>query len=78
MHIASAPGEAPAIDYGKLINSIKAVKVGTMGAATITDSNYAVPLEFGSAKRDMAARPFFTPAADMTMQKINSDPVRMF
>jgi len=61
-HVASAPGEAPAIDMGFLVNSIATEQNedGT-GAVTYTTAEYAVPLEFGSVK--MASRPFFTPAA---------------
>ena len=60
-HVASAPGEAPAIDLGNLVNSIQAEQVDQTNALVYTPVDYAVPLEFGSVK--MAGRPFFTPAA---------------
>lgn len=61
MHQASAPGEAPANDYGRLLNSIRtdydfASAVGTVTAGT----KYAAPLEYGT--RIMAPRPFMRPA----------------
>jgi phage gpG-like protein len=60
MHQASAPGEAPAIDTGNLVNSIQ-VQVSGFTGIVYTNTEYAPVLEFGGAK--MAARPFFTPAA---------------
>lgn len=60
-HVASAPGEAPAIDTSNLVNSLAAEQVEEVNAVAFTDVEYAVPLEFGSVK--MAKRPFFTPAA---------------
>lgn len=65
-HRASAAGEAPATDTGRLINSISSY-VNTI--STISESfvvagrgvvKYARMLEFGTAK--MAARPFMFPA----------------
>ncbi len=61
---ASAPGEAPANQTGRLVNSItvqpeparKRVLVKAGGGAV----DYAAMLEFGTDK--MAARPFFRPA----------------
>jgi len=62
-HQASAPGEPPATDTGKLVSSI-------VGDAKVVDKQvqgfleartaYAGYLEFGTRK--MAARPFMTPA----------------
>ena len=60
-HVASAPGEAPAIDTSNLVNSVFAEQVERTNAIVYTGVEYAVPLEFGSVK--MAKRPFFTPAA---------------
>jgi HK97 gp10 family phage protein len=61
---ASAPGEAPANQTGRLVNSIsveaqpsrKRVLVKAGGGAV----EYAAMLEFGTA--EMEARPFFAPA----------------
>ena len=64
--MASAPGEAPAIDYGHLLNSLGSSILESDGnSATAqlgTNAEYAAPLEFGSAHT--AARPFMRPAAD--------------
>lgn len=67
-HIASAAGEAPANDTGRLIASINTtidVKEQT-ARVTAGDGNvvYATMLEFGT--KNMAARPFFYPAGKMT------------
>lgn len=61
MHTASAPGEAPAIDYGALINSIQ-LSFGDMQAAVYSNMEYAPHLEFGTTK--MAPRPAWIPAAE--------------
>lgn len=64
VHQASAPGEAPANDTGRLLNSFQVgaesngmvVKIKA-GTGTV---DYAVHLEFGTDK--MEARPFMKPA----------------
>lgn len=61
-HQASAPGEAPAIDTGTLVNSIHSEFQGLMTGIVFTGIEYAPYLEYGTSK--MAARPFFTPAAE--------------
>jgi HK97 gp10 family phage protein len=64
-HRASAPGEAPASDTGRLVNSIHAEMAGPGEAAAISGSasvKYARMLEFGTTK--MAPRPFFFPALE--------------
>ena len=61
IHVASAPGETPAIDYGALINSLHAQNDGD-DAVFFTNLEAAEPLEFGTAH--MAARPFMRPAID--------------
>lgn len=58
-HVASAPGEAPAVDMGHLINTIQVIRMQD-GAAVSVDAESAMPLEFGSAH--FAPRPFFGPA----------------
>lgn len=62
-HQASAPGEPPATDTGKLVNSIvgdaKVVGKQVQGYLEARTA-YAGYLEFGTRK--MAARPFMTPA----------------
>ena len=66
-HQASAPGEAPASDTGRLVNSINSYMdtieddsaFVVAGRGTV---KYARALEFGTTK--MAARPFMFPALE--------------
>jgi HK97 gp10 family phage protein len=59
-HQASAPGEAPASDTGRLVNSLSATLTNP-GEATASAGNsnvkYAAMLEFGTT--NIAPRPFF-------------------
>lgn len=77
-HIASAPGQPPANDFGGLANAIEAdikgknAVVGIRGGKktkptnekkkSVTIEDYAIALEFGTQK--MAARPFLFPALE--------------
>lgn len=61
VHIASAPGEAPAIDTGNLANSIQARMVDDLTGEVDVAADYGPALEFGGKN---AARPFMQPAAD--------------
>ena len=61
-HTASAPGEAPATDQGRLVQSIAFNKVGPMTATVGSDLFYAADLEFGSGA--IEPRPYFTPAIE--------------
>lgn len=58
-HIASAPGESPAIDTGFLANSLNAEHNGLISTVG-TNAEYAMHLEFGTVK--MEPRPFLEPA----------------
>lgn len=60
-HKASAPGQAPATDTGRLAGSIRA-DVSGRKAEVYTDAKYAAPLEFGT--RDIEPRPFMVPAME--------------
>lgn len=62
IHVASAPGEAPAIDTGALHNATRAIPKGEMEWWVVMDTEYAMHLEFGT--RRMAARPSLGPAVD--------------
>jgi HK97 gp10 family phage protein len=66
VHQASAPGEAPASDTGRLVQSITTAYDNKKLAGTVSaNTAYAEYLEFGTAK--MAERPFMRPAlANMT------------
>lgn len=59
-HIASSPGDAPAVDTGRLRQSISAVKVTDGHWRVGTNLEYALLLEFGTRK--IAPRPFMRPA----------------
>ena len=69
-HRASAPGEAPAVDMGNLVNSIKSVPVGGVEAATLVGTHLekGIWLEKGTAR--MAPRPFMRPGADENRDEI--------
>jgi hypothetical protein len=70
IHIASAPGEAPAVDTGFLINSIQTeVKSDTETVVAIA-AEYAEGLEFGTD--DIAERPFVRPAIDSVLKRFDS------
>jgi phage gpG-like protein len=60
-HRASAPGEAPATDTGRLANSIQADIEGK-NATVFTNVEYAPWLEFGT--RTIEPRPFMFPALE--------------
>jgi len=66
-HTASAPGEAPAVDMGALINSVASTfeNDGLTGIIS-TPQEYAPVLEFGGAH--VAARPAFVPATEEARQ----------
>lgn len=65
-HKASAPGEAPATDTGRLANSIQADIQGKQ-ATVFTNTEYAPWLEFGT--QDMEPRPFMFPAMEQERPK---------
>lgn len=58
IHVASAPGEAPAVDTGNLFNSIQTVIKSPLEAEITISAEYAEVLEF---EKD---RPFVRPAID--------------
>lgn len=61
-HQASAPGQAPAVDYGQLINSIQVDNVTELKSTVGTNVEYAMPLEYGS--RRIAPRPVWRPVIE--------------
>lgn len=58
-HRASAPGEAPAIDTGYLVNSLQTKMLGPTLGMVYTNARYAGRLEF------RLGRAFLRPAADL-------------
>lgn len=73
LHQASAPGEPPASDTGRLVNSINSYLNGSelysFVIAGLGSVKYALMLEFGTRK--MAARPFMQPALEASRAWIN-------
>lgn len=66
-HQASAPGDAPAVNTGRLRQSITALRISPLHWRVGTNVDYALYLEFGT--RRMAARPFLRPAADKERER---------
>lgn len=62
IHIASAPGEAPAPDFGTLTTSINLEMENDLRAKISINAEYAAYLEYGT--RFMKPRPYVTPAID--------------
>lgn len=67
MHQASAPGEAPAMDTGNLVNSIQYQMTSNTTAEVNVGAEYGVHLEYGTV--NMGARPYATPAAEKERPK---------
>lgn len=67
-HTASAPGQAPATDSGKLVGSIRYKKKSVSEHEVSINSEYALALEVGTSR--MAARPFITPALQNAKKKL--------
>lgn len=68
-HVASAPGEAPASDTGRLVNSIRTVyDFSSMTGQVVVSAAYGAHLEFGTQK--MAPRPFLRPALANTRAQV--------
>ncbi|CAB4139061.1 hypothetical protein UFOVP349_9 [uncultured Caudovirales phage] len=66
-HRASAPGEAPATDFGVLVGSISTVPSADpteAEARVIVTAEYGAALELGREDGSIAARPYIRPAAD--------------
>ncbi|GBF05847.1 hypothetical protein DAERI_060107 [Deinococcus aerius] len=59
-HVASAPGDPPAVDTGRLRQSMTALQIKRGHWRVGTNVEYAIYLEFGT--RRIAPRPFFRPA----------------
>lgn len=62
VHQPSAPGEAPAIDLGNLINSLAVEIVSDLTARVTVGAEYGSPLEFGTVDGKIAPRPYLRPA----------------
>ncbi len=62
LHVASAPGEAPAIDTGALAGSVQAGEAGPLAWEVAVGAEYGAILEFGS--EHIEPRPFLGPAVE--------------
>ena len=69
-HQASAPGEAPATDTGRLVSSVYYEKTGPREATIGSRLAYAAFLEFGT--QAIAPRPSWTPAAEKAQPKLKA------
>lgn len=71
-HIASAPGEAPAVDTTRLINSLTKEMTTPRRGYYYTEVEYSETLELGGMR--IAPRPYMKPAAELVrpdfMQKM--------
>ena len=66
-HQASAPGDPPAVDTGRLRQSIRAEIAGNVGLVG-TDLEYGKKLEFGTRK--VARRPWLSVAFDKSRDRV--------
>lgn len=69
-HIASAPGESPAVDSGNLTGSIDIVQANTLEAKIGTPVEYAPYLEEGTSR--MAARPLWARTAKESLPTLQT------
>lgn len=80
-HRASAPGEAPAVDQGQLINSISTAKSGPLSSVVFTPMPYAWALEAGAYYSQLKSRrvvkieprPSFGPAVEAARPGFEQD-----
>ncbi len=66
-HQASAPGEAPATDTGRLASSVVFSRAGRLAAEVETKVAYGAMLEFGT--QNIAMRPAWRPAVEAMQPK---------
>lgn len=69
-HTASAPGQYPASDTGRLVASVRAVPVAN-GYEVGTDVAYGPMLEFGTTR--MAARPWLLPSFERARVNVEKE-----
>ena len=67
-HTASAPGQAPANDSGKLAGSVRYKKISDKEHEVKINAEYALALEVGT--KNMEARPFIMPAVLKAKKKL--------
>jgi hypothetical protein len=74
VHVASAPGEPPAIDTGMLVNSIRTLRLSDLKYAVQAATIYAYLVFKGTSR--MAARPFLKPEAEELFEQIRTNVMR--
>ena len=77
-HTASAPGQPPMTDTGRLVNSIEFDTLGKLTATVGSKLAYAVWLEYGTKTMNFAGgvggpRPFFRPAVERIRPKFTKN-----
>jgi HK97 gp10 family phage protein len=71
VHQASAPGEPPASDTGRLVNSISAVyDTNAISGKVVVGAKHGLYLEFGT--QTIEPRPFLRPAVANTKAKVQA------
>lgn len=70
-HQASAPGEAPAIDTGALVNSIEVRQSSPLASSVQSNQPQALALELGRPEANLEPRPAWIPAAERSVRRIN-------
>ncbi len=76
VHQASAPGEPPAVDMGRLRSSIGHDETRVLGEVISirvgTNVDYATPLEYGAPSKGILPRPFMRPALEESKPEMSS------
>ena len=75
-HQASAPGERPASDTGRLASSIEIEGLGKKVVAVGTAVMYGRHLEFGT--RNMFSRPWLQPSFELALKDVIKDAKKNF
>jgi len=70
VHVASAPGETPAIELAALANSIRAEKLAEAEWAVRDGEEYGLDLEVGKPSENLEARPWLVPAVERVADSI--------
>src|SRR3954471_21074826 len=73
IHVASAPGESPAVDSANLINSIQVITDNALEAKIGTPVElYPIYLEEGTPDGQMAARPVWAKTAEDSLPTLEA------
>lgn len=71
-HQASAPGEAPAIDFGGLVNSLQVTREHKFKSTLSSNQPQALALELGRPEAGLAPRPYMIPAAEKSLKRVRT------